>query len=215
VIVLLRLPYLRVARLSGSESGCLISKVKSVAVCVFLMVPRAPFASSSHRTALALRPLRRRLHLNRVSDDAIEQTASRAGLSGQVSHEMIGSEVAQRLMPQINFRNPQQAVTFEAIGNADSIGFVADRLFKGGQVLLMIHHLHVRDGCRDDRRHRRALSWRADRFHSRIRAVDCRISSSCLSLSKRALSHEPWCVEVSHNLTFSTVIDRFGLVRLL
>ena len=41
-----------------------------------------------------------------------------------------------------------QAVTFEAIGNADSIGFVADRLFESGQVLLMIDHLHVRDGCR-------------------------------------------------------------------
>ena len=42
-----------------------------------------------------------------MSNDAIEQTAGRAGLSDQVSHEMIGSEVAQRLMPQVNFRNPQ------------------------------------------------------------------------------------------------------------
>ena len=41
-----------------------------------------------------------------MSGDAIEQTAGRAGLSGQVSQEIIGSESARRLVPEIIFSNP-------------------------------------------------------------------------------------------------------------
>ena len=36
----------------------------------------------------------------------------------------------------------------KAFGDADAIGFVADRLGKRRQVLLMVHHLHVDDGGR-------------------------------------------------------------------
>ena len=51
-----------------------------------------------------------------------------------------------------------QTVAFKAFGNADSVRFVADRLFERGQVLLMVDHLYVSDRGRSATHDRAASS---------------------------------------------------------
>ena len=70
------------------------------------------------------------------------------GVLFEIQIELLNLFVVEVDEIHVETHHSLQTVAFKAIGNADSVGFVADRLFERGQVLLMVDHLHVSDrGC--------------------------------------------------------------------
>lgn len=73
----------------------------------------------------------------------------------------------------VETHHPLQTVAFKAIGDPDSVGVVADRLFERWQVLLMVDQLHVSDRSSSATNNRAASSQQIARV-SQFGRIDVR-----------------------------------------